>query len=76
MLLYVGYSVGNCNLGVRASVDPSVSADTVTDFKKGFQARGRGSINLYDDGERLMGQRVLMYVLDLGTNGSFVFSWW
>jgi len=59
----MGYSVGDFSQGVRASVIPRVGADAVTCFKEGFQALGRGSIKLYD-GERLLGQRVLLYALD------------
>ena len=55
----MGYSVGNCSQGVRASVSPDVGVDAVTCFKEGFQARSRGSVKL-DDGERLLGQRVLL----------------
>ena len=55
--------MGNYRQSVRASVGPFVSADAVTGFKEGFPARGRGTINFYD-GERLLGQCVLMHVLD------------
>ena len=68
----MGLSVGICRQGVRASVGPNVSADVVAGFKKAFKARGRANIKVYD-GERVLGQRVLLYVLDRETNGSFVF---
>ena len=55
--------MGNCRQGARASVGTSVRVDAVTGFKEGFQALGRGSIKLFD-GERLLGQCVLIYVLD------------
>ena len=55
--------MGNCRQGVRASVGPSVSADVVADFKEGFKSRGLASIKFYD-GERLLVQRVLVYLLD------------
>jgi hypothetical protein len=55
--------VSNCSQGVRASVGPSVCADAAAGFKEGFQARGRG-FKILPDGERLLGQRMLMHVLD------------
>jgi hypothetical protein len=55
--------VSNINKGVRASVRLRECADVVTCFTECFQDRGRGSIKIYD-GKRMLGQYVLMRVLD------------
>jgi hypothetical protein len=67
--------VGNCSQGFGASVGTSVYADAVTSFNEGFQARGRGFIKVCDS-ERLMGQRVLIYVLEWVAKLPFVSSCW
>ena len=55
--------MSSINQGVRARVRPREGADVVTCFREGFQARGRGSIKFYD-GQMMLGQCVLMHVLD------------